>query len=141
MIQAAAVSTPQAGIFATLKSILFSGGSGAGTRIRRQPDEAERATLQAIRDRVGRLIDTECSYSDEELVACMVGNVIEPLQAMVRKVADQWGEPHLGRLTMILEECCGATGSLDEYLIDRADFLNCIDDTHYDLGVLARWIV
>jgi len=141
MIQAAAVSTPQAGIFTILKSILFSGGSGASTRIRRQPDAGERAALQAIRDRLGRLDDTECSYSDEELVAYMVGNVIEPLQAMVRKVADQWEEPHLGRLTMILDECCATTGSLDELLIDRADFLESISGWHYDLGLLARGIV
>lgn len=141
MIQAAAVSTPQSGFFATLKSLFVSGAPGAGTRVRREPDAGEQATLQAIRDRVGQLIDTECSYSDEELTATMVGNVLKPLQAMMRKVADQWGEPHLGWLTMILDECCGAMASLDEKLVDRADFLDLINDTHSDLGVLARGLV
>lgn len=138
MIQATAVSTAQPGLIATIKSLFFSGAPDAGTRMRREPDLGERATLQAIRDRVGRLIDTECSYSDEELVAYMVGNVIEPIQWMVRKVSDEWAEPHLGRLTIVLEECCGATGSFEEKLIDRVDFLSSITDTHYDLGVMAR---
>ncbi len=141
MIQAAAVSTPQTGFFATIKSLFVSGAPGAGTRVRREPDAGERAAVQAIRDRVGRLIDTECSYSDEELVGYMVGNVFEPLQAMMRKVADQWSEPHLGRLALILQEVSRELASFDDKLTGREDFLAGmygLDELHYNLGVLAR---
>lgn len=141
MIQATVAHTRPMGLIATLKSLLFSSAPAGGAPVRRAMNEAERELLLALRERVWGLMDTHEIYTDAELVSFVIGNVIEPLQKLMRKVAASWGEPHLGRLGSLLEEACGGLASFDEKLIDRSDYLEgmCgLDELANDLGVLAR---
>jgi len=142
MIQANAVSTAQPGLFATLKSLLFSGEPIRP--VRRAPNDAERRFLLDLRERAWALMDTHEIHSDAELVTVMVTGLIEPLQDLTRRVAASWSEPHLGRLTALLADVNCGVSSFDEKLIDRDDLIDGahgLDELANDLGVLARGLV
>ena len=141
MIQATVAQSRPSGLLATLKSLLFSGGPITAARQRRAMTQDERQFLLNLRERAWGLMDTHELYTDEELVGFMVGNMIEPLQHLMRKVAASWGEAHLGRLANLLEDACAGLASFDEKLVDRSDFLEGLyglDELANDLGVLAR---
>lgn len=138
MIQADAVSTPEPGFFATLKSILFSGAPGAGTRVRRAPDIDERATLRGIAIKVENVIDGHGPVGDAELVRYLDHDVLEPVRELIRGGAMDWAEPQRGMLAEALYEADGNVWSLFEYLIDRNDLIDALDEFATALRQIAR---
>jgi hypothetical protein len=140
MIQAAAVSTLEPSLFATIILRLFSGREPQLAK-RRAPSDAERALLLAIRQRVAAIEEGHEAYNDPELIGYVDHNILEPLRAMMRTAATQWAEPHLERLADLLRESDCALASFDEALVDRGDFLEGLwglDELHYALSNLTR---
>lgn len=138
MIQADAVSTPEPGFFATLKSILFSGGSFTAPPPRRAPDVDERATLRGIALKLARAIEGHGPTGDGELVRYLDRNVLEPVRDLIRGGAASWAEPQRGMLAQALIEADSWLSSFDEALIDRADMIDGLDEFEHALRLIAR---
>lgn len=138
MIQAAAVSTPEPGLLATLKSLLFSGGSLLAPPPRRAPTIDERATLRGIAIKVANVIDGHGPTSDGELVRYLDREVLEPVRNLIRGGAASWAEPHRSMLGQALYEADGSVWSLEEDLIDRADLIDALDEYAHALRLIAR---
>lgn len=133
MIQAAAVSTPPRGLFATLKSLFVS-----SVPVRRAPTVAERADLRGIAMKVATVVDGHGPTGDGELVRYLDREVLEPVRNLIRSGARTWGEPHLGMLSQALYGADGCVGSLHEGLIGRGDMIEALDDFEHALRLVAR---